>query len=102
MSGVTARSYRVGAVKAVVFCDEVRRGLSVRRAVWVIACHSDTAQDTLCWSMGECPSVTTYSRPLHEWIGIVCEYRVFMYDYVTHKVTTTALHLFSRAHARLG
>ena len=44
------------------------------------------SQDTLCWSVGSYPAPTPFSRALHEWIGIVCEYRVFFYDYMTHEV----------------
>jgi hypothetical protein len=54
-------------------------------AAWLLGCVA-AWQDTLCWSVGSYPAPSAFSRALHEWVGIVCEYRVFLYDYMTHKV----------------
>lgn len=43
-------------------------------------------QGTLCWSIGTYPAPTPFARALHEWIAVVCEQRVFFYDYMTHRV----------------
>lgn len=80
-SAVSSKNYRVGAVKSIAFCDEVRGSFVCHD---VFSCCS--IQDALCWNTGTHPSLTEFSRPLHEWIAIVCEFRVFLYDYMTHKV----------------
>jgi hypothetical protein len=81
---VNAKSYKVGAIKAVVFCDEV----CVRRVLASAGFQAFAVpQTTLACSTGYHAPVSSLGVSGSEWIGIVCDSRVFLYDIMTHKVS---------------